>query len=60
MLLRYLGAGTDVVPLENRDVRGAPNIVSRFSNPDTVQAFLRDRGLMHWAYEGDASFEPLP
>jgi LPS sulfotransferase NodH len=59
MLLRYLGAASAVVPLESRDVRGPADIVSRFSNPDTVRAFLSDRGLMHWAYEADMSFEPL-
>jgi hypothetical protein len=60
MLLRHLGAETDVVSPENRDVRGAPDIVSRFSNPDSVRSFLSGHGLMHWAHEGDMSFEPLP
>jgi hypothetical protein len=59
MLLRYLGAGTELVPLESRDVRGPADIVSRFSNPETVRAFLADRGLMHWAYEADTAFQPL-
>jgi LPS sulfotransferase NodH len=58
-LLRYLGAQTEVAALEARDVRGPADIVSRFSNPETVRSFLGDRGLMHWAYEGDTSFEPL-
>jgi hypothetical protein len=58
-ILRYLGAGTEVVPLENRAVRGPADIASWFSSPETVRAFLSDHGLMHWTYENDTSFEPL-
>ena len=50
MLLRY--PGSDVVKLENRNVRGPADIVSRFSNPEAVRAFLSNDGLMHWAYKG--------
>jgi|HubBroStandDraft_6_1064221.scaffolds.fasta_scaffold115545_2 hypothetical protein len=41
-----------------RQVKQNPsNILSRFSNPKEVKSFLRDRSLLHWAHEGELSFE---
>lgn len=54
-LLKYLGARTDVMPDSTPDVRGSSDILSRFSNPEVAEAYLREHGLMHWAYEGDVS-----
>jgi hypothetical protein len=57
-LVSFIGAkpvlpkSETIVPRE----RGSADIASRFSNSDEVIGFLRDRGLMHWAYEGDLSF----
>lgn len=42
------------------EVRASPDILSRFSNPEDAEAFLRGRGLMHWAYEGDTVFDLPP
>ena len=35
------------------------DIMSRFSNPDEVAAFLTVRRLLHWAHEADTDFGPL-
>jgi hypothetical protein len=59
-LVDFLGAKEPMPPAQvGESHRGAPNIISRFSNPADVEAFLHARGLMHWAYEGDTSFAPL-
>lgn len=54
-LLQYLGTRTNVMPIKSPSVRGSPDILSRFSNPEVAEAYLREHGLMHWAYEGDVS-----
>ena len=39
--------------------QNSSNIILRFSNPDDVERFLTQNGLMHWAYEGNTSMEAL-
>jgi hypothetical protein len=58
-LTHFLGA-TELLPEpEEKAVnRGSPDILTRFANPKDVEAFLRARGVMHWAYEGDTLFTP--
>jgi hypothetical protein len=59
-LFRFLGASVPVSPTaDDWRPRAAPDILSRFSNPDEAEAFLRSRGLMHLAYEGDVLFSTL-
>jgi LPS sulfotransferase NodH len=56
-LVRFLGAEDpmpeDPIPARGR---GAPNILSRFSNPEVAKAFLKSKGLMQWAFESDMMF----
>ena len=60
-LLRFLGSEASEQPSTGRNVKQNPAyIVSRFSNADAVEDFLRRRNLMHWAYEGELSLGPLP
>jgi LPS sulfotransferase NodH len=53
MLLEFLGAVPEVVPLAAPPVRGTPEILARFSNPKVVETHLREHGLMQWAEERD-------
>ena len=60
-LLQFLGSEASEQPSNGRNVKQNPAyIVSRFSNADAVEEFLRHRNLMHWAYEGEVSLGPLP
>src|SRR5262249_16767183 len=52
-LLEFLGATPKVAPVEALRVRGSPNILSRFSNPEVVEASLRKHDRLHWAQEED-------
>jgi hypothetical protein len=61
-LVHFLGATRpmpSMSPKARIEGRGSPDIVARFSNPLEVEAFLRERGLMHWAYEGDTVLTTL-
>src|SRR5262249_20684553 len=58
-LLRYIGASTEVMSLPKPPVRGPSNILSRFSNPEVAERYLREHDLMHWAHEADAPSGPL-
>jgi hypothetical protein len=57
-LLNFLGAEPVLPEGESavERIRGSADIASRFSNPDEVLRYLRDNGLMHWAYDGDLHF----
>jgi hypothetical protein len=58
-LTQFLGATVPLPePEANEANRGSPDILTRFSNPKEVEAFLRAHGAMHWAYEGDTRFTP--
>lgn len=57
-LLSYIGADLSHEVQEGKLVKQNPsNIVSRFSNPEAVEAFLREQELSHWSYEGQVSFD---
>lgn len=59
-LLQFLGTETSEAASKGRTVKQNPAyILSRFSNPDIVENFLRRRNLMHWAYEGELFLGPL-
>jgi LPS sulfotransferase NodH len=53
-VLRFLGAAPDSVSIDAPSVRGSSDILSRFSNPEAVEAHLLEHGLMRWAREQDA------
>ena len=57
VLLAFIGADAKHVVLKARHTKQNPShIVSRFSNPDAAEAFLRENNLQHWIYEGEVSF----
>jgi LPS sulfotransferase NodH len=56
-LLDFLGAGPDIAPVEALPVRGSPDILSRFSNPEAVEAVLRKHDRLQWVQEQDL---PIP
>jgi hypothetical protein len=59
-LFQFLGTSPATPPLpEQPSVSRVTDTLSRFSNPKEARAFLRAHGLMHWAREGEALFEPL-
>lgn len=54
----FIGAdtGKPILASEQRRIQvkqNAADIVSRFSNPEDVQTFLKEHGLLGWAYEGE-------
>jgi hypothetical protein len=53
LALRFLDAIPQVVPLPPLPIRGSSDILSRFSNPEVAERYLREHGLMHWAHEHD-------
>ena len=53
-LLQFIGAHTEVMSLPKPAIRGPYDILSRFSNPEVAERYLREHGLMHWAHETDA------
>jgi hypothetical protein len=50
-LLDFIGANPQMAEWAAPDVRGPADILSRFSNPETAEAHLREHGLAHWAHE---------
>jgi Sulfotransferase family len=59
-LFKFLGAAPITPPLpEKPAVMGGTDTLSRFSNAKEARAFLRERGLLHWAREGETSFAPI-
>jgi hypothetical protein len=57
LLLAFIGADVKNAVLEGRHAKQNPShIVSRFSNPDDAESFLREHNLHHWMYEGEVSF----
>lgn len=54
-LLSFIGAKPEPVTVSTPDVRGSSDILSRFSNPEVAERYLREHGLMHWAHEADSS-----
>ncbi len=52
-VLRFLGAAPECASIDAPPVRGSSDIISRFSNPEAVEAYLRGCGLIHWAHEQD-------
>jgi hypothetical protein len=55
VLLQFIGATAEVVSIPKPAVRGSSDILSRFSNPEVAERYLREHGLMHWAHEADTS-----
>jgi len=53
-LLSFIGANPDPAEVSTPDVRGSSDILSRFSNPEVAERYLREHGLMHWAHEADS------
>jgi hypothetical protein len=57
-LLNFLGADLQHTDSEGKHIKQNPsNILSRFSNPDVVEAFLRENDLPHWSFEGQVLFD---
>jgi hypothetical protein len=54
-VLRFLDASPEVVRVAALPIRGSSDILSRFSNPEVAERYLREHGLMHWAHEHEAS-----
>jgi hypothetical protein len=51
-VLEFLGVAPELPPLQEAPPnRGSSDTLSRFSNPETAEAYLREHGLMHWARE---------
>jgi hypothetical protein len=52
-MLNFLGVAPELPPLQGPPPnRGSSDVLSRFSNPEAAEAYLRDHGLMQWAHEG--------
>jgi hypothetical protein len=57
-LLAYIGADLHGLSDEGKHIKqNPPNILSRFSNPDAVETFLRENDLAHWSFEGQVAFD---
>ena len=56
-LLSYIGADLERAPNEKLVKQNPSNIISRFSNPEVVERYLREHDLLHWSYEGQALFD---
>jgi len=57
-VLGYIGADLSGDASEGKHIKQNPsNIVSRFSNPEVVEAFLREHALPHWSFEGEVTFD---
>lgn len=54
-MLHFIGANQRVEKLATLPIRGSSDILSRFSNPEVAERYLREHGLMHWAHEHEAS-----
>jgi hypothetical protein len=51
-LLEFLGVAPELPPLPQPPAnRGSSDVLSRFSNPEAAEAYLREHNLMHWARE---------
>jgi hypothetical protein len=58
ILLNYIGADCSQVQADGKLLKQNPSdILSRFSNRDVAEAFLREHNLLHWAYEGEVMLE---
>jgi hypothetical protein len=50
--LEFLGVMPELPPLQEPPAnRGSPDVLSRFTNPEIAEAYLREHNLMHWARE---------
>jgi hypothetical protein len=59
-LVNFIGAKlTDANPKAQLVKLNSSDIVSRFSNPDTVEAFLQRHRLNGWQYEIETSLDPF-
>lgn len=59
-LLGFIGAETKLTRVNLGRTRRTPSSVcERFEDPAGVEAFLRQRNLMHWAHEGETSIAPM-
>jgi len=54
------GALAAAEPKGRRIKQNSSYILSRFSNPDDAEAFLREHGLMGWCHESEISLNPFP
>jgi hypothetical protein len=51
-MLKFLGVAPELPPLQEPPAnRGSSDVLSRFSNPEVAEAYLREHNLMHWARE---------
>jgi hypothetical protein len=54
-MLEFLGVAPELPPLQGPPPnRGSSDVLSRFSNPEAAEAYLRDHGVMHWAREASS------
>ena len=60
-LLGFLGAKRGVSSgMGTNAKRNTPDILARFSNPETVVEFLSKNGFTAWSHEAEISFRPVP
>jgi hypothetical protein len=54
-MLDFLRVAPELPPLREPPAnRGSSDVLSRFSNPEAAQTYLRDHDLMHWAREASS------
>lgn len=59
-LINFLGLDPADAALNSRaDKQNPSDMRSRFSNPEDLERFCRERGLEHWLQEGEASLSAL-
>jgi hypothetical protein len=59
-LLAFIGASSRLMKRTEEATRPpSKNILGRFENREEAERYLEEKNLMHWAYEGELSLEPL-
>jgi len=59
-LLAFIGASSRLTKRREEATRPpSKNILGRFENREEAERYLEEKSLMHWAYEGELSLEPL-
>jgi hypothetical protein len=60
-LLNFIDANCVEVTLESVSIKqNSSEVLKRFSNPDEAENFLREHGLMAWAFEAAGGLNPFP
>jgi hypothetical protein len=59
-IVTFVGANPTVPLRERRELvkQNSSDILSRFANPGSVRAFLREHGLLDWLHEGQTTIDP--